>query len=161
MLFLNMKKYIILLIILVISLILLIKLIGLPEQEPVITSKTPNQESSRKTESITEGNNSRRYDLSEQLYEGDYDTKVGSGSEIEVNTQKLRNYAEAFVAVQSYMERAGSKANYKETTKIVRNYGLSVDEYTRISTLMNENPMFREKVQELIHKVNDFSLVEL
>lgn len=59
-------------------------------------------------------------------------------------------FAKAFVDVQSYMNKAGSKASYKETRKIVHNQGLSVNDYTRIATLMNENPDFRNDIQKMI-----------
>ena len=62
-------------------------------------------------------------------------------------------YAKAFVEVQSYMNRAGSKTNYNETKKIVKRHGLSVEDYTMIATQMNKNPKLREKVQKLINEV--------
>lgn len=71
----------------------------------------------------------------------------------ELSARKLRLYAQAYIKVQSYLERAGRNANYNATTKIVNRYGLSVEDYTRISTQMNKSPLFREEVQKLIHEM--------
>ncbi len=139
-----MKKFIIILII-VIAIVLSIKLIRSPE--PVTPSKTSTQESGRESERLAERSDSKRYDLREQKYGGKDETKA------EINNQKLWAYAKAFVEVQSYMNRAGSKTNYNETKKIVKRHGLSVDDYTGIATQMNKNPKLREKVQKLINEV--------
>ena len=64
------------------------------------------------------------------------------------------SFARAFTEVQSYMNKAGSKADYKETREIVQGHGLSVEDYTMIATRINENPDFRKKFQELIDKAN-------
>jgi hypothetical protein len=50
------------------------------------------------------------------------------------------------------MNKAGSKASYNETRKIVQDHGLSVEDYTMIATLINENPDFRKKVQKMINE---------
>jgi hypothetical protein len=52
------------------------------------------------------------------------------------------------------MNKAGNKASYKETTKIVQNHGLTVEDYTKIASQMNENSDFQNKVQEMINEVN-------
>jgi hypothetical protein len=52
------------------------------------------------------------------------------------------------------MNKSGSRADYKETRKIVQDNGLSVDDYTMIATRINENPDLRKKFQELIDKAN-------
>ncbi len=63
-------------------------------------------------------------------------------------------FARAFVEVQSYMNEAGNRANYEKTRKIVQNYGLSVEDYTRIATRMNGHPDFQSKVLKMINDVN-------
>jgi hypothetical protein len=135
-----MKKFIIILII-VIAIVLSVKLIRSPE------SVTPSKTSTPESERLAERSDSKRYDLREQKYGGKDETKA------EINNQKLLAYAKAFVEVQSYMNRAGSKTNYNETKKIVKRHGLSVEDYTRIATQMNKNPKLREKVQKLINEV--------
>ncbi len=72
----------------------------------------------------------------------------------EIDDLKILAFAKAFVDVQSYMHKAGNKASYRETRKIVQNYGLSVEDYTKIALRMNENPDFQNKVQEMINDVN-------
>ena len=72
----------------------------------------------------------------------------------EIDDLKLMAFARAFVEVQSYMDKAGSQASYKETSKIVQNHGLSVEDYTKIASRMNENSDFQNKVQEMINEVN-------
>ncbi len=148
-----MKKFIIILIF-VIAIILSIKLIRSPES--VTPFKTSTPESGWESERLAERSDSKRYDLREQtrpdgsvgrIYRGKDETKA------EINNQKLLAYVKAFVEVQSYMNRAGSKTNYNETKKIVKRHGLSVEDYTRIATQMNKNPKLREKAQKLINEV--------
>jgi hypothetical protein len=157
-----MKQFIIILIF-VIAVVLSIKLIRSPE--PVTPSKTFTLESNWESERLAEKPDPKRYDLREQTrprqngfvglatessgraYGGNDETKS------EINNQKLLAYAKAFVEVQSYMNRTGSKTDYNETRKIVKRHGLSVEDYTRIATQMNKNPKLRETVQKLINKV--------
>ncbi len=143
-----MKQFIIILIF-VIAVVLSIKLIRSPE--PVTPSKTftieSNLESDWESERLAEKPEPKRYDLREQIYGGNDETKT------EINNRKLLAYAKAFVEVQSYMNRASSKTDYSETRKIVKRHGLSVEDYTRIATQMNKNPKLRETVQKLINEV--------
>ena len=139
-----MKQFIIILIF-VIAVVLSIKLIRSPE--PVTPSKTFTLEPNWESERLAEKPDPKRYDLREQVYGGNDETKP------EINNQKLLAYAKAFVEVQSYMNRTGSKTDYNETRKIVKRHGLSVEDYTRIATQMNKNPKLRETVQKLINEV--------
>ena len=143
-----MKQFVIILIF-VIAVVLSIKLIRSPE--PVTPSKTftieSNLESDWESERLAEKPEPKRYDLREQIYGGNDETKS------EINNRKLLAYAKAFVEVQSYMNMAGSKTDYSETRKIVKRHGLSLEDYTRIATQMNKNPKLRETVQKLINEV--------
>ena len=143
-----MKQFVIILIF-VIAVVLSIKLIR--SSEPVTPSKTftleSNLESNWESERPTEKPNPKRYDLREQIYGGNDETKS------EINNQKLLAYAKAFVEVQSYMNMAGNKTDYNETRKIVKRHGLSVEDYTMIATQRNKNPKLRETVQKLINEV--------
>jgi hypothetical protein len=148
-----MKKFIIILII-VIVIVLSIKLIRPPKS--VAPSKTSTPESGRELERLAKRSDSKRYDLREQTSPDDSVGRVYGGKDetkAEINNQNLLAYTKAFVEVQSYMNRAGSKTNYDETKKIVKRHGLSVEDYTRIATQMNKNPKLREKVQKLINEV--------
>ncbi len=148
-----MKKIIIVAIVSVITIIVLSKLIRSPE--PLTPSKLSTLDSDRYSERSNGIPDSRKYDLDEQEYNGDVETKESSSISTEITNRKLRAYAKAFVEVQSYMYSAGSKADYKETTKIVKRNGLSVKDYTSISILMNKNSAFRERAQKLINEVKD------
>jgi len=72
----------------------------------------------------------------------------------EIDDPELMAFARAFVDVQSYMHKAGSKAHYSETSKIVQSHGLSVENYTKIASRMNKNSDFQNKVQRIINEVN-------
>lgn len=145
-----MKKFIIITVITVIAIIALSKLIWSPE--PLTPSKLSEIESERSNETP----DSKRYDLSEQRYNNSNDeTKENSRTITEITNRKLRAFAKAFVEVQSYMDRVGSKANSRETAKIVKKNGLSTEDYTSIAILMNKSPTFRERVQKLINEVTD------
>ncbi len=150
----NVKTFIITLIASIILIVLIIKLMGLPKAETVSSSNILTTHSNWDSEHFTEGSDLTRYSLREQKY-GDNLKEKGLEIKREVNNQKLQAYAKAYVLVQFYMNRVGSKASYKETTKIVKKHGLSVEDYTRISILMNESSIFRENVQELINEVED------
>lgn len=144
-----MKKFIIITVISVIVIIALSKLIWSPE--PLTPSKLSRIESER----YGEVPDSKRYDLSEQRYNSDDETKENSRISTEITNRKLRAFAKAFVEVQSYMDRVGSKADSRETAKIVKKNGLSVEDYTSIAILMNKSPAFRERAQKLINEVID------
>ncbi len=72
----------------------------------------------------------------------------------EIDDLRLMAFARAFVDVQSYMHKAGNKAHYSETSKIVQSHGLSVENYTKIASRMNKNSDFQNKVQRMINEVN-------
>mgnify|MGYP000044145246 CR=1 FL=1 len=72
----------------------------------------------------------------------------------EIDDLKILAFAKAFADVQSYMHKAGNKASYNETRKIVKKHGLSVEDYTKIALRMNENSDFQNKVQEIINESN-------
>lgn len=148
-----MKQFIIVLIF-VIAVVLSIKLIRSPE--PVTPSKTFTLESNWESERLAEKPDPKRYDLREQTRPTESSGRAYGGNDetkSEINNQKLLAYAKAFVEVQSYMNIAGNKTDYKETRKIVKRHGLSVKDYTRIATQMNKNPKLRETVQKLINEV--------
>ncbi len=134
-----MKISILIFIMFIVSIIVILKLITSPEP---VTS--PDISSS----------DSKEYYAERQIYQGNNVTPFQQSTKSEINNLKLIAFARAFIEVQSYMNKAGSKANYKETRKIVQDHGLSVEDYTRIATLINENPDFRKKFQELIDKTN-------
>lgn len=133
-----MKIFILIFIIFVVSVIVILKIVRSPEQ--VTSPDIPALDS-------------KRYDAGEQMYEGLDETYYDQSTADEINYHQLMAFANAFVVVQSYMNKAGSKASYKETKKIVESYGLSVEDYTRIATLMNENINFRNKVQKMIDDI--------
>ncbi|OHB90428.1 MAG: hypothetical protein A3D13_01415 [Planctomycetes bacterium RIFCSPHIGHO2_02_FULL_40_12] len=132
-----MKIFILIFIIFVVSIIVTLKLIT--SQEHVMSPDIPKLDS-------------KEYDAGKQMYQDNKETLYRQSTETEINNQKLRAFAKAFVNVQSYMNKAGSKAIYKETMKIVHNQGLSVNDYTRIATMMNENPDFRNNVEKMINE---------
>ena len=95
---------------------------------------------------------SKEYYAERQIYQDNIVTPFQQSTKSEINNLKLVAFARAFTEVQSYMNKVGSKANYKETRKIVQDHGLSVEDYTRIATLINENPDFRKRFQKLINE---------
>jgi len=133
-----MKIYILTFFILFVSIIVILKLITSPEPvtSPVISLDTKGYD----TEKSTYQNNDEAYYKQSMIEEAD--------------DLKLLAFAKAFVDVQSYMHKAGNKASYNETSKIVKNHGLSVEVYTRIASRMNENSDFQNKIQEMINDVN-------
>ncbi len=135
-----MKIFILIFIIFFVSIIVILKLVRSPE---------PNWDS----ESLVERSDSGKYETGNYMYKDDGETKDGQVKEVEIDNRKLMAFAKAFVVVQSYMNKAGSKVSYKETKKIVEKHGLSVEDYTRIATIMNENPDFRNKVQKMINEI--------
>lgn len=133
-----MKKYFLILFLLLVSIIVILKLITSPTQ--VIPSRvSPDM---------------KRYDTEGSLYQNRNDAFYNQSVNGAIDDRKLEAFARAFVKVQSYMNRASSKASYKETSKIVQNYGLSVEDYTKIASKMNENSDFQTRVQRMINEVN-------
>jgi len=142
-----MKKIIIVAVVSIITIIVLLKFIRSPE--PLTPSKLSTIDSERSNKIP----DTKRYDLDEQGYNGDIETKESSRINTEIPDRKLRAYAKAFVAVQSYMDSVGSNADYKETTRIVKRNGLSVNDYTSIARLMNKSSALHERAQKLINEV--------
>jgi hypothetical protein len=132
-----MKTFIFISIILIVSIIVTLKLVTSPEP---VTS--PDISSS----------DSKDYYAGRQIYQDNNVTPLQQSTKSEINSLKLMAFARAFIEVQSYMNKSGSKADYKETRKIVQGHGLSVEDYTMIATLINKNPDFRKKFQKLINE---------
>jgi hypothetical protein len=134
-----MKTFILIFIMFVVSIIVTLRLVTSPEP---VTS--PDISSS----------DSKEYYAGRQIYQDNDVTPLQPSTKSEINDLKLMAFARAFIEVQSYMNKSGSRADYKETRKIVQDNGLSVDDYTMIATWINENPDLRKKFQELIDKAN-------
>lgn len=134
-----MKTFILIFIMFVISIIVTLRLVTSPEP---VTS--PDISSS----------DSKEYYAERQIYQDNDVTPLQPSTKSEINDLKLMAFARAFIEVQSYMNKSGSRADYKETRKIVQDNGLSVNDYTMIATRINENPDLRKKFQELIDKAN-------
>ena len=134
-----MKTFILIFIMFVVSIIVTLRLVTSPEP---VTS--PDISSS----------DSKEYYAGRQIYQDNDVTPLQPSTKSEINDLKLMAFARAFIEVQSYMNKSGSRADYKETRKIVQDNGLSVDDYTIIATRINENPDLRKKFQELIDKAN-------
>ena len=134
-----MKTFILIFIMFVVSIIVTLRLVTSPEP---VTS--PDISSS----------DSKEYYAGRQIYQDNDVTPLQPSTKSEINDLKLMAFARAFIEVQSYMNKSGRRADYKETRKIVQDNGLSVDDYTMIATRINENPDLRKKFQELIDKAN-------
>ena len=134
-----MKTFILIFIMFVVSIIVTLRLVTSPEP---VTS--PDISSS----------DSKEYYAGRQIYQDNDVTPLQPSTKSKINDLKLMPFARAFIEVQSYMNKSGSRADYKETRKIVQDNGLSVDDYTMIATRINENPDLRKKFQELIDKAN-------
>jgi len=134
-----MKTFILIFIMFVVSIFVTLRLVTSPEP---VTS--PDISSS----------DSKEYYAGRQIYQNNDVTPLQPSTKSEINDLKLMAFARAFIEVQSYMNKSGSRADYKETRKIVQDNGLSVDDYTMIATRINENPDLRKKFQELIDKAN-------
>jgi 5-bromo-4-chloroindolyl phosphate hydrolysis protein len=132
-----MKIFILIFIMFIVSIIVILKLVTSPEPltSPDISSSDPKE-----------------YNAGRQTYQNNIVTSFPQSTKSEISSLKLMAFARAFAEVQSYMNKAGSKANYKETRKIVHDHGLSVEDYTMIATLINENPDFRKRFQKLINE---------
>ncbi len=133
----TMKTFILIIIILIVTVIVTLKLVTSPE--PV----TPPDISS---------SDSKEYYAGRQIYQDNNVTPLQQSTKSEINDLKLMAFARAYTEVQSYMNKAGSKADYKKTRKIVQGHGLSVEDYTMIATQINENPDFRKKFQKLMNE---------
>mgnify|MGYP003991129637 FL=1 len=133
-----MKTYILILFILFAAIIVILKLITSPE--PVTSPETLLD--------------MKRYNTERSTYQNRDEVHYKQSMNEEIDDPKILAFAKAFVHVQSYMNKAGNKASYKETRKIVQNHGLSVEVYTKIASRMNENPDFQNRVQEMINDVN-------
>ncbi len=134
-----MKTFILIFIMFVVSIIVTLRLVTSPEP---VTS--PDISSS----------DSKEYYAGRQIYQDNDVTPLQPSTKSEINDLKLMAFARAFIEVQSYMNKSGSRADYKETRKIVQDNGLSVNDYTMIATRINENPDLRKKFQELFDKAN-------
>ncbi len=133
----TMKIFILIFIMFIVSVIVILKLVTSPE--PVTSPDISSLDS-------------KEYNAGRQIYQDNIVTPFQQNTKSEINNLKLMAFARAFIEVQSYMDKAGSKADYKETRKIVQGHGLSVEDYTMIATLINENPDFRKKFQKLINE---------
>jgi len=133
-----MKIYILTFFILFVSIIVILKLITSPEP---VTSPEISRDM-------------KRYEKGKSTYQNNDEAYYKQSMIEEADDLKLLAFAKAFVDVQSYMHKAGNKASYNETSKIVKNHGLSVEVYTRIASRMNENSDFQNKIQEMINDVN-------
>ena len=96
----------------------------------------------------------KQYDTEKSAYQYNDDAYYEQSRDDEIDNPKLMAFARAFVDVQSYMHKAGNKAHYSETSKIVQKHGLSVEDYTKIASRMNKNSDFQNKVYEMINEVN-------
>ena len=134
-----MKTFILIFIMFVVSIIVTLRLVTSPEP-----ATSPDISSS----------DSKEYYAGRQIYQDNDVTPLQPSTKSKINDAKLMAFARAFIEVQSYMNKSGSRADYKETRKIVQDNGLSVDDYTMIATRINENPDLRKKFQELIDKAN-------
>ncbi len=132
-----MKIFILVFIMFIVSIIVILKLVTSPEPltSPDISSL-----------------DSKEYYAGRQTYQDNIVIPFQQSTKSEISDLKLMTFARAFIEVQSYMNKAGSKANYKETMEIVQDHGLSVEDYTMIATQINENPDFRKKFQKLINE---------
>ena len=130
-----MKTYILLFFILFASIIVILKLITSPES---VTAPEVSLDM-------------KRYDTEESTYQYNNEAYYQQRTNEETGDLELMAFARAFVDVQSYMHKAGNKAHYNETSKIVQSHGLSVKNYTKIASRMNKNSDFQNKVQRMIN----------
>ncbi len=103
-----MKTFILIFIMFVVSIIVTLRLVTSPEP---VTS--PDISSS----------DSKEYYAGRQIYQDNDVTPLQPSTKSETNDLKLMAFARAFTEVQSYMNKAGSKADYKETREIVQGHG--------------------------------------
>lgn len=133
-----MKTYILIFFILFASIIVILKLITSPDQ---VTAPEVSLDM-------------KRYDTEISTYQYNDEAYYKKSTNEEMDDLKLMAFARAFVDVQSYMHKAGNKAHYNETSRIVQSHGLSVKDYTKIASRMNENSNFQKKIYEMINDVN-------
>ncbi len=131
-----MKIYILIFLVLLATIIVILKLITAPH--PVTSPE------------ITHDING--YDTGQPEYQNRDEIYYRHSTNGEIDDRKLMAFAKAFVEVQSYMNTAGSKADYNVTTKIVQDHGLSVKDYTMIASRMNVDSDFQNRVQEMINE---------
>ncbi len=133
-----MKTFTLILFVLFASVIVILKLITSPGS--VNTSETSHGRKMNGTEA--------------PIYQYNKEAYYQQNTNEKIDDLKLTAFAKAFVDVQSYMHKAGNKANYSETSRIVQRHGLSVKNYTKIASRMNNNSDFQNKVQKKINEVN-------
>ncbi len=133
-----MKTYILIFFILFASIIVILKLITSPES---VTAPEVSLDM-------------KRYNTEEPTYQYNNESYFQQSTNEEIEDLKLMAFVRAFIDVQSYMHKAGNRAHYSETSKIVQDHGLSVENYTKIASRMNKNSDFQNKVQRLINEVN-------
>ena len=133
-----MKIYLLIFLLLFASIIVILKLITSPG--PVAAPETPLDET--------------RYGTEVPAYQHRVESYYEQSTNKEIDDQVLMSFARAFIDVQSYMHKVGSRAHYNETSKIVQSHGLSVENYTKIASRMNKNLDFQTKVQRMINEVN-------
>jgi hypothetical protein len=133
-----MKTYILIFFILFASIIVILKL---------ITSPAPITVPERSLDI-------KKYNTEKSAYQYNNETYYKLSKNEEIDNPKLMAFARAFVDVQAYMHKAGNKAHYNETSRIVQNHGLSVEDYTKIASRMNKNSDFQNKVYKMINEAN-------
>ena len=133
-----MKTYILILFILFVSIIVTLKLITSPD--PVTVPELSLD--------------MKRYDTEKSAYQYNDEAYYKQSNNEEIDNPKLKAFARVFVDVQSYMHKAGNKAHYSETSRIVQKHGLSVDDYTKIASRMNKNSDFQNKVYKMVNEAN-------
>ncbi|MCP4268592.1 MAG: DUF4168 domain-containing protein [Candidatus Brocadiaceae bacterium] len=134
-----MKTFILIFFVLVVSIAVALKLIT--STGPLTSSEISTPERNR-------------YDTEKETYQDSAGSFYQQSINTEIPDHKLMAFANAFVRVQSYINQAGNRASYEKTRKIVRDHGLSVEDYTRIATRMNADSDFQNKVLKLINDVN-------
>ncbi len=132
-----MKTYVLIFSILFASIIVILKLITSPN--PVTFPEAP-------LDIMRHGTEVPAYQNSDEAY-------YKQSTNEEIDNQVLMAFARTFVDVQSYMHKAGNKAHYSETSKIVQSHGLTVENYTKIAARMNKNPAFKNRVQKMVNEV--------
>ena len=90
----------------------------------------------------------KRYDTEKSTYQNSDEEHYKQSTNEEIDDLEILAFAKAFVDVQSYMHKAGSKASYNKTRKIVQGHGLSVEDYTKIASRMNESSDFQNRVKK-------------
>lgn len=137
--------------------IAVIAIIALSIRTPETESMKFSMDSGQGTDEYQEGYKSRagadKYSSNERRGSNVYGKNEASNTNVIIDNQKLWAFAKAYVEVQSYMNKVGSKASYKKTSKLVERHGLSIDEYTQIAVMINKNPQYRDLVQRNVNKI--------